>query len=388
MVGMARYFHRRNFWKHLPVLVAGVLAGYLVGSNKPTLRQAISTDTDALVATNATETPQVRAAIVALVRNSDLFGLRLALRQIEDRFNHKHNYPYVFVNDVPFTDEFMQGVRDLTHAHVEFGLLDEHSWGIPQWIDQERYAETKRTARYPHAEKDSYRKMCRFQSGFLHHHPLLRDYDYYWRIEPDVEYYCDIDYDPFVFMKENGIKYGWNIAMTEFMSTVETLWNTTEQFLAARPDVVSKRNLRRWLLDDNGGYSGCHFWSNFEIVDLSFYRSEAYQAYFDHLDRAGGFFYERWGDAPVHSIAAAMLLDPSEIHYFDDIGYFHPSVLTCPKDAKTRGSCVCDSERSFVQNGYCTVRYKQVRHHELHPGESLDTVHTGPVIMAQPHVIV
>ncbi|KAJ1839705.1 hypothetical protein LPJ73_006665, partial [Coemansia sp. RSA 2703] len=224
-------------------------------------------------------------------------------------------------------------------------------------------------------------------SGFLHHHPLLRNYDYYWRIEPDVEYYCDIDYDPFVFMKQRGIKYGWNIAMTEFMSTVETLWNTTEQFLAARPDVVSQRNLRRWLLDDKGAYTGCHFWSNFEIVDLSFYRSEAYQAYFDYLDRAGGFFYERWGDAPVHSIAAAMLLDPSEIHYFDDIGYFHPSVVTCPRDARTRGSCVCDSDRSFVQNGYCTVRYKQVRQYELHPGENLDAVHTGPVIMAQPYVV-
>jgi alpha 1,2-mannosyltransferase len=55
------------------------------------------------------------------------------------------------------------------------------------------------------------------------------------------------------------------------------------------------------------------FWSNFEIGSLDFFRSEAYSAYFDHLDQAGGFFYERWGDAPVHSIAACLFLKPEEM---------------------------------------------------------------------------
>ena len=33
-------------------------------------------------------------------------------------------------------------------------------------------------------------------------------------------------------------------------------------------------------------------WSNFEIGDLRFWRGEAYSKYFDHLDHAGGFYYE------------------------------------------------------------------------------------------------
>lgn len=33
-------------------------------------------------------------------------------------------------------------------------------------------------------------------------------------------------------------------------------------------------------------------YNNFEISDLDFWRSEAYTAYFDHLDRSGGFYYE------------------------------------------------------------------------------------------------
>jgi alpha 1,2-mannosyltransferase len=48
----------------------------------------------------------------------------------------------------------------------------------------------------------------RFQSGFFFRHPLLDAYDYYWRIEPDVDYHCDIDYDVFRYMKDNNKKYG------------------------------------------------------------------------------------------------------------------------------------------------------------------------------------
>jgi hypothetical protein len=48
------------------------------------------------------------------------------------------------------------------------------------------------------------------------------------------------------------------------------------------------------------------------------------------LDKRGGFFYERWGDAPVHSLAVGMFLKEEELHYFGDIGYRH-IVKTCPQ---------------------------------------------------------
>src|SRR5437868_12523750 len=78
-------------------------------------------------------------------------------------------------------------------------------------------------------------------------------------------------------------------------------------------------------------YNLCHFWSNFEIADLNFWRGKAYQKYFEFLDKKGGFYYERWGDAPVHSIAAALLLPRDQIHFFGDVGYKHvPWYSTIP----------------------------------------------------------
>ena len=60
----------------------------------------------------------------------------------------------------------------------------------------------------------------------------------------------------------------------------------------------------------------------------------------EFLDQAGGFFYERWGDAPVHSIAANLFLDKDEVHYFDDVGYWHnPLQIARPmKQFETRRS--------------------------------------------------
>lgn len=36
----------------------------------------------------------------------------------------------------------------------------------------------------------SYRHMCRWNSGFFYRHPRLLDFDWYWRVEPDVSDFC------------------------------------------------------------------------------------------------------------------------------------------------------------------------------------------------------
>ncbi|KAG9875488.1 glycosyl transferase, partial [Aureobasidium melanogenum] len=83
-------------------------------------------------------------------------------------------------------------------------------------------------------------------------------------------------------------------------------------------------------------YNMCHFWSNFEIARLDWFRSKEYEDFFQMMDRSGGFWMERWGDAPIHSLAAGVLLSPSQIHYFRDIGYRHTTIAHCPANAKAR----------------------------------------------------
>lgn len=179
----------------------------------------------------------------------------------------------------------------------------------------------------------SYHQMCRWNSGLFYKHPALADVRYYWRVEPKVHFFCDIDYDVFRYMADHNKTYGFTINLYDAPQSIPTLWPETLKFLEAHPEYLHQNNARDWLEDSErrpghnvkaNGYSTCHFWSNFEIADMEFWRSKAYEDYFEHLDRAGGFFYERWGDAPVHSIALGLFEDASKIHWYVDSANFSP----------------------------------------------------------------
>jgi hypothetical protein len=167
--------------------------------------------------------------------------------------------------------------------------VPEEHWGFPSWINQTRAAEVRKEmeeADIIYGGSASYRFMCRYNSGFFFRHPLSLQYQYYWRVEPGVAFPCTLNFDPFQRMVQYKKRYAFVITLEEVEETVPTLWAATKTFEMSYPK-------GRGHLDyyDNGGvYSGCHYWSNFEIADMTFFRSEEYLAYFEHLDRIGGFF--------------------------------------------------------------------------------------------------
>ncbi|ORY99935.1 nucleotide-diphospho-sugar transferase [Syncephalastrum racemosum] len=311
------------------------------------------------------------AAFVVLVRNNDLDSMRTTMRQLEDRFNRKFGYPWIFLNDEPFDDKFKAYTSGIASGETFYGTFDHTMWGYPDFIDQEKARQCREdmaAKNIIYGGSESYRHMCRFQSGFFFRHPLLDSYDYYWRVEPHVSFTCDIDYDPFLLMRERDLKYGWTISIKEYVETIPTLWDTVKDFMKEHPEHIVPKNdpesLMSWVSNDGGdSYNLCHFWSNFEIGSLKWLRSKAYMDYFNHLDRAGGFFYERWGDAPVHSIAAAIMLKKSEVHWFYDMGYFHNPWSQCPREPSwmPEEKCSCNPDESFDEHWYsCTPDWLKV----------------------------
>lgn len=53
-------------------------------------------------------TRRANAVLLMLARNSELEGALSSVTQLEERFNHRYNYSWVFLNEVPFTDEFKE----------------------------------------------------------------------------------------------------------------------------------------------------------------------------------------------------------------------------------------------------------------------------------------
>jgi len=46
--------------------------------------------------------------ILTLARNSELEGAVSSVKQLEENFNRRYHYPWVFLNDEPFSEEFKQ----------------------------------------------------------------------------------------------------------------------------------------------------------------------------------------------------------------------------------------------------------------------------------------
>lgn len=91
--------------------------------------------------------------------------------------------------------------------------------------------------------------------------------------------------------------------------------------------------------------------------------------------------FMQWGDAAVHSLAVAMLVDPRKVHHFEDFGYRHDHLYQCPANApggqlpesQLLGSgtwspeldngigcrCECDGRQSSNYGGYCVNKLKQ-----------------------------
>nr|POE46755.1 alpha-1,2 mannosyltransferase ktr1 [Quercus suber] len=318
---------------------------------------------------------RMNATFVTLARNSDVWEISKSIRQIEDRFNRNYNYDWVFLNDAEFDDTFKKVTSALTSGKTRYGKIESDHWGFPSFIDQKKAADVRedmKTRKIIYGDSVSYRHMCRYESGFFFRHPIMNEYEWYWRVEPSIELYCDVGYDPFVFMAENKKKYSFVLSLYEYVETIPTLWKSVKKFMAQHPEHVEKDNGMQFLSDDGGEtYNHCHFWSNFEIGNLDWLRSKAYLDFFDVLDKDGGFFYERWGDAPVHSIAAALMLKKDEIHFFNDIAYYHVPFTHCPDSEQTRLDlkCSCNPKDNFDWNDYsCTKRFFKMQGKSLPEG--------------------
>lgn len=175
--------------------------------------------------------------------------------------------------------------------------------------------------------------MIRWQSGYFYQHPALQQYDYYWRVEPDVHFFCDIPYDPFRFLRANDLVYGFNMAILDDARSFADLWTSTRNFILLNSHLLHVDADLDWLLDARTGlnYNNCQFFSNFEIGSLSFFReNEGVRRYFEHLEQEGGFYYSRWGDAPVHTLMVALFAAPEQVWWFRDVGYQHDIARHCP----------------------------------------------------------
>lgn len=272
-----------------------------------------------------------RAAVIYLTRQQDLWEFIPSLKLLCKNFTGKYKYPIIVFHD------------DLTPSIISMILLEmNRSLGyipnikfermeleVPDWISRD-------PSKYVHPEGHpislqhfsmGYRSMCRFFAGAIVHHPALKDYKYYMRMDSDSYLLSPIQVDPFEYMAREGFHYTdcaavshavdqtnqWRYAGKEISWAIEGLWDATKEFIAANTDRIS---------DPPNDYHGELYNSNMVIVDMDFFRSKNYQDFFNHLDRTGNVFYRRWGDHSIQWLGIRLFLDPSKVLWGMDVMKF------------------------------------------------------------------
>lgn len=211
--------------------------------------------------------PRPDAAFVILCRNADLSEILFSLNEVEQTFNaHPLTaYPYVFLNDDAFNARFRDKVSTYLAAarhrfggptaprpDIRWGRIPASHWDPPPSVNMTKAHtrwERMKAASIPYAMSLSYRNMCRWQSGFFYKHPLVRNLQYYWRIEPSTRFSCNLVpsqgrtpvkwdanadgrgdfFDPFRWMSANGKMYGWTLSLKEYHHTIRSLWPKTRR---------------------------------------------------------------------------------------------------------------------------------------------------------------
>lgn len=206
---------------------------------------------------------RANATFVTLARNKDLGGIIHSIKHVEERFNQNYHYDWVFLNDEEFDEEFKNKTTAAVSGNAFYGLIPEEHWSYPDWIDKEKAAAARKEMKEHkviYGGSASYRHMCRYESGFFFRHPLMLNYDYYWRVEPRVEYHCDVPYDPFKVLRDNGKKYSFVISLHEYEKTIPTLWDSTKRFMANNTEYIVEGNSLDFISNDGGdSYNLCHF---------------------------------------------------------------------------------------------------------------------------------
>ncbi|EUC27790.1 glycosyltransferase family 15 protein [Bipolaris zeicola 26-R-13] len=97
----------------------------------------------------ANMTARKNAVLLMLARNSEVSGAVDSVRSVQKQFNDHFGYPWIFLNDKPWSEEFKEKVSEAVqntsaagHVSVEFNTIPKDMWRVP-FVDRPRPCKTQ-----------------------------------------------------------------------------------------------------------------------------------------------------------------------------------------------------------------------------------------------------
>jgi hypothetical protein len=258
--------------------------------------------------------------IVYLTTHNEIEALRTSLTQLS-RLLSNHPRPVVI---------FHEG--DLSNNDTQQSLAQTLGSRTPLAFERVQFDNGSNQPRSVHRRKIpiSYYYMCRFFTLMLPNHPLLTLFSFYWRLDAHSYIFGPKPIeDPFEIMQKRQIQYAFVMASEESDYYATGLWSLFHQFLNNHC-LKPSRALRKTQTDWFGEYSLAIIFTNFGIANVSLFRDHPLiRAWLHTVDRSGGIYRYRWGDAPIHTLTVTQFIPRDQIARLRYFGYMHRDEYVC-----------------------------------------------------------
>ena len=158
-------------------------------------------------------------------------------------------------------------------------------------------------------------------------------------------------------MREKKILYGYVWEHWDNTMFTVGLWNATRNFIEEHS--IQPTFFQQWPEPKI-------FYNNFEISNMDIWNNRGYREYIDYIDKLGGIYYHRWGDAPIKGLAMSLFVPRDKLHRFDDLGYLHiMENLPKNKDNSNSNDANNNNERTMHWYSRCWYRLQVLFHTSL-----------------------
>lgn len=283
----------------------------------------------------------IKAAIFILTQNTveRKVYLKTTLYFLFRHFNKTYEYPIIILHqgdyDAVSQEEIIQGIRK-SHRHlIVFKEMDKSDWEVPEHIDVEKVKKIIDISPVPYWRNLNYRLMCNF--WMKHFHKYTNGYDYVMRLDDDGLIEEPISYDLFEMMKSKNLVYMSNIVhidcgicnyrmkemfeeiLPTYMDSINGgLFVKTDLKPDAQPVYDKFKEILTILGKPHEGSSEIPlampimYYNNFFVTSTEFWKRKEVCDTIEKIDKNGGIFYYRYGDAPLQTIIVT-LLEPTKI---------------------------------------------------------------------------
>jgi hypothetical protein len=249
--------------------------------------------------------------------NSTIIYLLISNRESVDEFkeslallrtNFLDDYPYpvtAFIEnnfDDSWRSEILCIYENVNFSKIEFSIPEFNSdLYIPEFTPHPTHGNGPVAWGHPGFNL-GYRHMCRFMAGDIFRNEELLKYDWYMRLDTDSFILEKIGFDPFLKMHKENFFYCFNNIQDDNPLVEEGLYEESKLYMESKK-----------VDQQNEVTSPKMYYTNFEICRIDWFIKNGYMSYFDHLDRIGGIYTKRWGDAPIRYIGVNYLMDRRNI---------------------------------------------------------------------------